>query len=147
MPRVEFVTATEVECSKCHKTQPLSEFPIQKNKQNGRSYYHTHCNECRRERARKVIRGLSKEEIRRRNLWAEFKITVEDWDSLFQSQGKKCAICGTKEKTGNGFCTDHCHKSGKIRGILCTCCNTVLGHARDNPEILIKAVWYLQDKG
>jgi hypothetical protein len=68
---------------------------------------------------------------------------------LIHLQGRKCAICGVKLTTnrrGKSRSTahlDHCHKSGKIRAVLCTLCNVGLGSFRDNTVFLRAAAKYL----
>ena len=81
---------------------------------------------------------------------ATFGITQEDYDNFVEAQGNKCAICAKEETTlaNNGkikrLSVDHCHITGEVRGLLCYHCNLVLGHARDNPEILESCIKYLQ---
>jgi len=53
-----------------------------------------------------------------------------------------CEICGKFYGFG-GLCIDHCHSENKIRGIICYKCNQVLGHSKDNPEILNACIEYL----
>ncbi len=74
-----------------------------------------------------------------------------DYDVLFKKQDGKCAICGAPEtiKDGrNGKCKklalDHCHSSGKLRGLLCTGCNTGLGCFADDRHRLRAAITYLE---
>ena len=79
-----------------------------------------------------------------------YGISQEEFDKLFENQGKKCAVCGNNE-SGKCWCVDHDHSccgqvracSKCIRGIICTPCNLMLGGARDNKEILAKAIKYL----
>jgi hypothetical protein len=75
-----------------------------------------------------------------------YGITPEQWDALFELQGRKCAICGSENSgaTNVRFHTDHCHKTKVVRGILCQPCNTGLGKFKDSPELLMKAIAYLQ---
>lgn len=56
-------------------------------------------------------------------------------------QQNRCAICGLEVK----LYLDHCHKTGKNRGMLCNACNVMLGFSRDNTEILSKAIKYLEN--
>lgn len=65
-------------------------------------------------------------------------------DSIFINERSVCDICGSKQ-VGNktNLCYDHDHTTGKFRGWLCNNCNYMLGHAKDNPEILAKAILYL----
>ena len=79
-------------------------------------------------------------------LKTEFKMTLEDWDNLFASQGNRCAICGAispGRKDGH-WCLDHDHSNGKHRGILCNGCNMGLGNIKDNKETLSQAIAYIQ---
>lgn len=67
------------------------------------------------------------------------------WDELFLKQGSCCAICRTTDpKHSYGWATDHCHSTGKIRGILCTKCNSGLGGFDDDIPRLEAALAYLR---
>ncbi len=84
---------------------------------------------------------------RDRNLKTKYGITLEQWNKLWAEQGEVCAICGTDTPTNNrGWATDHDHETGAVRGILCFSCNTGLGSFADSPEVLLKAVAYLQGR-
>ena len=61
---------------------------------------------------------------------AMYGLTSDEFEILFESQNRKCAVCGTEKDSGRQsrrMNVDHCHESGVIRGILCTNCNTKLG--------------------
>jgi DNA-directed RNA polymerase subunit RPC12/RpoP len=64
-------------------------------------------------------------------------------------QDNKCAICGKEDDTvlSSGaykrLAVDHCHKTGKLRGILCENCNRGIGMFKDNQELLEQAIRYL----
>jgi hypothetical protein len=75
-----------------------------------------------------------------------YGITGDDYMEMVRQQGDRCAICGTTDPGGgNGrWCVDHCHDSLKVRGLLCTSCNTGLGYYRDDPELLRAAADYLE---
>lgn len=68
-----------------------------------------------------------------------------DYKAQLEAQDGKCAICGVKEEdTTTGLLyRDHDHVIGKWRGLLCQKCNTMLGFAKDSPEILQAAIEYL----
>lgn len=74
----------------------------------------------------------------------KYNLTEEEYLGLFAKQENKCAICGV-EFTNNikGF-VDHDHSTNQVRGLLCTKCNTLLGMANDNIEILENAIEYLK---
>jgi len=67
---------------------------------------------------------------------------------LSEKQGEKCAICGhILPALGRKRHIDHCHATGKIRGLLCMACNLTIGYAEDNPEILESAARYIRSAG
>lgn len=78
-----------------------------------------------------------------------YGITHKDKMELLRLQGNKCGICETSEHkhpcsiTDNGWCVDHDHSTGIVRGILCWNCNLALGHAKDSTDVLIKMITYL----
>lgn len=77
-------------------------------------------------------------------LRAKYGITLQQWREMFEAQNSKCLICKTTEPSGRGWHTDHDHKTGEVRGILCNHCNVGLGSFKDNPELLIEASNYLR---
>ena len=86
----------------------------------------------------------SAESARRSSMMRLYGITPEERDQLLVSQGNKCAVCGSDEPCGKGWHVDHCHSSGKVRGVLCNHCNLMLGYARDNSATLQAAIQYLE---
>lgn len=86
--------------------------------------------------------------IRRRNsiLKSKYGITIDQYYEIFRKQGRKCKLCGMKtHNRKSDFVVDHCHKTGRIRGILCFRCNSKLGMYRDDPKLLRKAADYLEN--
>jgi hypothetical protein len=77
-------------------------------------------------------------------LYDLYGITLEQKVNLLASQGGVCAICQCVDTSKRPWHVDHCHVTKKIRGILCTHCNVMLGRARDNPEVLRTAAVYLE---
>lgn len=74
-----------------------------------------------------------------------FGMTLEDYDKMLFEQGGKCAICNIHHtETPRKLNVDHCHTTGKIRGLLCFNCNTSLGKLQDSIQILEQAIKYLQ---
>ena len=88
-----------------------------------------------------------KEKQRESRLRINFGITLEQYNTMLQGQGKTCAVCNCKCATGKRLAVDHCHGTGKIRGLLCTGCNTSLGALKDSPTILASALRYLAKHG
>lgn len=71
-----------------------------------------------------------------------YGLTVEQHAEILKAQDGKCKICNELPKTKSLF-VDHCHKTGKVRGLLCVYCNSLLGMAKDSPTILQNAINYL----
>ncbi len=81
---------------------------------------------------------------RRKDILKKFNLTPEEYDKRLSEQNNSCEICGDhKSKFKQSFPVDHCHETGKIRGIICCNCNRLLGAAKDNIEILQKSIEYL----
>ena len=81
-----------------------------------------------------------------RFLQRKFKITLKDYNRMFEEQNHSCAICLSKEsKTDKNFHVDHCHSTNKVRGVLCNNCNLALGNAKDNTETIQKSIHYLEN--
>lgn len=81
-------------------------------------------------------------ERRRRILKSRYGITPEKFEEMSLAQNNVCAICGQSYYLTLHI--DHCHTTGKIRGLLCNNCNRGLGHFKDNMELLKKAYKYLE---
>jgi hypothetical protein len=89
---------------------------------------------------------------RRAHLSVNFGISLQEYEALEAAQGGVCAICKKPEEALDsrrpGFkrklAVDHCHTTGKIRGLLCGCCNTGIGQLKDSVEILENAITYLK---
>lgn len=76
----------------------------------------------------------------------KYGIDITAFEGLIKSQEGKCKCCNTPFGLLRGLkpCVDHCHATGKIRGILCVRCNLLLGHANDQPEVLRNCAAYLE---
>lgn len=81
---------------------------------------------------------------KRRELMKKFGIHESQYSAMLDEQNHVCAICGSPEICDRDLCVDHCHTSGKVRGLLCTNCNMALGKFQDNVEYLRKAIEYLE---
>jgi len=88
---------------------------------------------------------------RRRAIKRIYGLTLEQYDEMLKTQGGGCAICGNPETRINGktgkvknLSVDHCHTTRNVRGILCGACNVGLGKFNDSPELMMRAIEYLQ---
>jgi hypothetical protein len=88
---------------------------------------------------------LSKSEKNRdKRLRSLYGINVAQYDALLASQSGRCAICWIVPRTRR-LAVDHNHKTGEVRGLLCTFCNhKMLGGAKERPEILRRGAEYLE---
>lgn len=74
-----------------------------------------------------------------------YGITLEHFNSIVESQNKKCALCEDALKLGTkSVHVDHCHETGKVRGVLCARCNLGIGRFGDTIQGLEKAISYLK---
>jgi len=82
----------------------------------------------------------------RESRWRKWGLTftLEDYNTMFEAQGGKCAICGIHQNTlSKRLCVDHCHESLEVRGLLCTKCNTAIARFENDIIWLDKAMDYL----
>lgn len=104
----------------------------------------TRCDDCQTVFHRNQMRA----DRRRKGLWEGYKLTLAEYQNMHDAQNGVCAICGGTQ-TGRGaknnqLSVDHDHKTGKVRALLCTHCNTAIGHFRENTELLKEAINYLE---
>ena len=75
---------------------------------------------------------------------SRYGITVEKYEEMLISQRHMCAICGiSQSKLKNLLSVDHCHKTGKVRGLLCSTCNWAIGAFKDDVNVILRAHDYL----
>ena len=67
------------------------------------------------------------------NLQRNYGITSKDYDRMYAEQACKCFICGDAYEVLH---VDHNHETGEVRKLLCTCCNTAFGKARESVAVL-----------
>lgn len=85
----------------------------------------------------------------------KYGITLDEYNSMREVQNYSCAVCerheedverGRATSSSTSLQVDHCHGTQKIRGLLCTNCNTMLGKAKDDVSILEAAIEYLKEQ-
>jgi hypothetical protein len=145
------------QCSKCKQLKALSRFSRVKT---GKPKLRPDCKDCaalvfknwrkKHPRPKKEKKKQSPGKWRGRQ-W----VTNSDYQKMLKTQNGVCAICGNHEtgivRNGNtkgkgkvrALAVDHCHKTGKIRGLLCGQCNIALGAFKDDTDILASAASYL----
>lgn len=123
-------------CTKCKKSKPLSEFGRDKRRKDG---LYPHCKECKRQYQNDRYSDVAAKRLERK-----YGITKDDYDRMFREQGGKCAICDKPQsECRRALAVDHCHASGKVRGLLCDECNRALGYFYDDTNRIAKAIEYL----
>ena len=114
-------------CLRCLKNLPKVQFVLNKSSKDG---FNGWCKPCSKDSA----------------LLSKYSISLEEYQKQLHKQNFKCAICKTDDARGvsNSFVVDHCHKTGKIRGLLCNHCNTGLGKLGDSIESIKRVLEYLE---
>ena len=133
-------------CFACRQVKPMSEF-ASKNSKLG--LFRPRCKACTAEVSRATYKagqrtGKTAEQNRQATL-RQYGLSPEGFQALLKSQGGKCAICRSENPSARHgkFCIDHCHKTGRIRGLLCHPCNVALGRLGDNPEAIKRVLDYV----
>lgn len=124
----------ERQCSKCRKWKTITEYKKNKASKAGRGGW---CKSCSKE-------YKTPDRVRNWDLQYRYDLSLEDYDRMKKEQDNKCVIC-LKEPIK--LVVDHCHASGKVRGLLCIGCNSVLGHAGDSTDFFDRANSYLRRAG
>jgi hypothetical protein len=73
-----------------------------------------------------------------------YGISLEDYEGLLESQGGVCQICRKACASGMRLAVDHCHETGRVRGLLCGKCNQGIGQFAHDVETLRSAIIYLE---
>lgn len=87
-----------------------------------------------------------------------YGITLAEYNAMVEAQGGVCAICGEPPKeqtmgrhpkdrprgTFTNLRVDHCHKRGHVRSLLCNSCNSAIAYMREDPELALKMIAYLE---
>lgn len=115
-------TLKEKECHTCNEVKPASEFHKNSGKRGGLS---EHCKSCRNTNIVEKRYNLSKGQL----------------EQMKKQVDNKCQICNNELP----LAVDHCHSTGKVRGLLCGNCNNGLGRFKDNISYLKNAIKYLEE--
>jgi hypothetical protein len=140
-------------CSTCRNSQSLDAFQKNRHRPDG---LHSQCRSCvsaagrawreRNPEQKKATNRRWAEENAERTFnatWGPFGFYYSDYLAMLEAQGGVCAICHESCRPGRRLSVDHCHATGRIRGLLCDWCNRGLGLFRDSPESLLRAERYL----
>ena len=121
-------------CSKCQIEKPFTEFNKRNDGQSSDGVRHK-CKDC----------------YSFARIYEKYKLTEVEYKQMLADQNGGCKICFKTESTKDGrygrtrtLSVDHCHKTGKIRGLLCENCNRALGLLNDSEELIQRSSLYLR---
>lgn len=134
-------------CKRCSMDKLLSDFHLSPSSIDGLQHV---CKDCHKEATltkKNKNNPPSREQINKEQenyrVLREYGISLADYEEMEKSQDFKCAICG-RPRSNIRLNIDHCHSTGKVRGLLCPFCNQGLGYFKDNIDSLLKAAEYLK---
>lgn len=138
-------------CTKCRVDKPLAKFWPDKRRKSGRM---ARCKRCKVDDARdyrrarpelgKAIYLRNKDAVRERLLRRKYGVGLADYAAMLVAQDGCCAICDKEEPPDKMLDVDHDHATGVVRGLLCTNCNRMVGHAHDSADLLEAGATYLR---
>lgn len=162
-------------CATCSESKSVEDFHVDRSSPHGRKYScractnrvkarwrHANSDRVKKQKSESYERNREKyltyqrSDERRERLWlwklrTQFSMTVDDWESAWERQNGRCAICYRepheivkKGPKSNNLCIDHDHETGMFRGLLCNDCNAGLGFFKDNINSLVFAIEYLE---
>lgn len=133
-------------CRTCKKNKLLTEFHSHASCSQG---VRPDCKVCLAPYHSKKSKNYVKNNPEKRRstiLFGKYGIDHIKFDQMLIEQNYQCKICGSTDPGPKGvFAVDHCHKTSKVRGLLCYLCNMGLGSFKDNTDILQNAIQYLKE--
>ena len=151
-------------CGGCKTYKAKNEFNKSKHKKDGLA---TQCRKCvsarhrawyaknkkRKDARTKDWYHRNKDRAKDNHLKYKFGISLEEYNQMLKDQGGVCAICQKMETAKDGrsgktraLAVDHCHATGRVRGLLCCRCDHLVGCVGDTEESLARVLQYLQGR-
>ena len=158
-------------CSQCKNEKPINDFRRASSEKDGHQHACKSCQTAKRKEWNEKNPGLAREKAKilraknpdkhnahttrwRKNnpdkvkdsfLKKKYGIGIVEWKRLFEIQEGRCKICNTHQsELKKDLAVDHCHKTNKVRGLLCVRCNRAIGLLEDDPVLLDKSSSYLK---
>lgn len=142
-------------CTKCKDWKPIDLFYRDERYRAGRKRQCIDCESAAANDRRRRRTVREPDVVRRRKkdgqLRSQFGITLDEFEAMVFLQDNLCMKCGepetsTDDRTGEvrALCVDHCHDTGRVRGLLCARCNAGIGALGDSIEGLLEAIRYLE---
>lgn len=140
------------QCARCEKWSPLN---LENYIRRKHGYWETICKPCKNAKTLKWMKdnrshsNRRRQQLRRENpekTAAEkrrhvYKLSDAQYRAMYEIREGRCWICSTHYQSLH---VDHCHKTNRIRGLLCRACNLALGMMKDDPLRLHRAADYLE---
>lgn len=148
-------------CTKCSIEKPISEFFKSGKYKSGKLKIRGDCKSCCNKNTEQwriknrshynnyaaFWRSKNPDRQHATDIKRRYKLPIEEYNKILVAQNCQCIICGKQHDTSlkrGRLYVDHCHKTKKVRGLLCSACNSMIGHANDEISILEKAIAYLK---
>ena len=142
-------------CKACGKIKIFTDFQVYskyKDKIEDPKYYNKTCRKCHTLKTNKWQKENPKKVAlshRKKFFKHKYNISLQQYDEMVEKQENKCLICSknpdqTSRTINKILHVDHCHKTGKVRGLLCFSCNTALGFLNDDTALFEKCIDYLK---
>ena len=136
-------------CRLCNIEKSTKDFEKTKQNLDG---FKSYCRICRvkYDRLKRIERKAKnpekyKKKEQERKLIQKYNINKDQYNKILKSQNYCCYICEKHmSEFSKSLYVDHCHTTGKVRGLLCNSCNKGLGDFKDNTLYLLKAIKYLE---
>ena len=123
-------------CTECGETKDINDFASA-----GFGKKRAKCKPCLARKKREYYKK-NPDKARRRNLKTLYGLTNEQRDQMAIDRNFCCDVC-KKQFPDDKLVVDHCHDTGKVRGLLCTNCNIMLGHAHHDVTKLQNGITFL----
>jgi len=133
------------DCKDCFRARAKQRYPLVREANIARARQWREDNLERYRANQRRMRSTPEGKLRQRagHLMRKFGMTIEQYDAMLEAQGGGCFICGRAPREDISLHVDYCHSSGKVRGILCFCCNNALADFQEDPRLLARAGAYL----
>lgn len=127
-------------CCSCNQVLWVNEFYVKKDKGKNKHFrFNSPCKVCAH-----INRNIAYQKAYQRRI--KYNMTEEEYQFRLQTQNYSCAICHRHvDDCKKELFVDHCHKTGKVRGLLCNKCNSGVGFFNDDISTIKKAIQYLKN--
>jgi hypothetical protein len=124
------------------RRKQYAENPEKRRKARARARRYRRAKKAKIAEQRRLDRKQNPEKMRKQHIQYTYGLSWDEYQAILARQGGVCGMCKTKSK--RPLCVDHCHKTGMVRGILCSPCNLTIGLCRDSTKITRAATAYLE---